>query len=226
VDKILEILAVFGEIAKPLGGFAKALELAAACLTLIVSIVALRRIKKSVSELKATADDVTNSLEAKMQSFKAEFSELADSINDQFVSTRQIPTQQASVDASLANWNEIRGIWRAARERVEAKVLSITDGRVRKKYASKDWRDFADILNSLEADKKLSPNARVSGLEMYSKFNSMRLRQAQIRADEVVEFARLAHRFGLKGMAPNSGSNGDDSQKAVSPELELIESSL
>lgn len=222
MDKLLQLISALGDVVRPLGGFAKALELVAACLTLIVSIVALRRIKKAVTELKESADDVTNSLEAKMQSFKAEFSELADSINDQFVSTRQVPAQQAAVEESLANWNEIRSIWRLVRERVESKVLNISDGRVRKKYASKDWRDYADIIRSLEQDKKMTTQSRDAALEMYRRFNSMRYRQAQIASDEVFDFARLAQNCGVKMTGLNGSFRGESSRNALPLERQIV----
>lgn len=186
MDEIWKLITLFG-------GIAKTLELLLTSAILIISFVALSRIKGLVRDINET----TVALESKMQSVKAELSDLADTLNDQFVSTRQVPAQRESVEGSLERWDQIRSIWRMARERVENKVLSIKDGRKSKKYASKDWRDYADIINSLAEDGKMTAPSKDAVLEMYKLFNKLRLRQAQISDEELKWFLELARRFGL-----------------------------
>jgi hypothetical protein len=189
------------EWAAPLGGIIKLVELIVACFTLLFAMIAVRRIRRAVDEIRSSADEVTDALEAKLQSLKAEFSELTDMLNDQFVSSREVPANQTTADDGLTNWNQIRTVWRATRERIEEKVLNIRDGRTRKKYAAKDWRDFNDIINSAASDGALTPTSRQSAVDMLRKFNAHKRRQAQVTTNDVADFEALAHRFGLKQYA-------------------------
>ena len=160
----------------------------------LVEVLKRKRTRVTViSTLKTSPPMVTDQLRREADQF-LELAELAPILRlspsktaDVGVEVSPVSTLPTATD-DQDRWEQIRSIWANARDRLEAAIKAIPDGRVRRKYESIARYSYAPIIEQLVADGAIGQETADAARSMNDSFLSLRTKKQSVSADTLTCF--------------------------------------
>jgi hypothetical protein len=97
--------------------------------------------------------------------------------------------------SDVENWETVGMIWREVKDRVEAMIDRIPDGRVRRKYNTITRYQYAEVASFLRSDGLLTQAQANALMEMDGNFRSIRNRRTEVTQNVLDQFVRWQKTF-------------------------------
>ncbi len=169
LPKIIEALKQFNDLRKPIWDLRTSVE------TLLNM------------DIRTQLDDLKASVEAAQQKLNEIQRQATDEgVEDLPIAALPLPLPTTSNDQD--RWEQIRTIWANGRDRLEAAVKAIPDGRVRRKYETIARYNYDPIIRQLVADGAISQEAAHASQNMNDNFLALRRRKQPVSEDMLNRF--------------------------------------